>query len=37
MDELHLVPSEDVTEALKGMDEAKGALVALIRQYRHYR
>lgn len=37
MDELHLVPSEDVAEALKGMDEVRGALVALIRQYRHYR
>ena len=37
MDELHLVGSDDIAEALKGMDEVKGALVALIRQYRHYR
>jgi four helix bundle protein len=37
MDELHLVSSGDVADALKGMDEVKGALVALIRQYRHYR
>lgn len=37
MDELHLVGSDDLTEALQGMDEVKGALVALIRQYRHYR
>lgn len=37
MDELHLVPSEELAGSLKEMDEVKGALVALIRQYRHYR
>ncbi|HET7042917.1 MAG TPA: four helix bundle protein [Gemmatimonadales bacterium] len=37
MEELHLVPTGELAEAIKGMDEVKGALVALIRQYRHYR
>src|SRR5690349_132254 len=37
MEELHLVESDDIVEALREMDEVKGALLALIRQYRHYR
>ena len=37
MEETHLVPSGDLAEALKAMDEVKSLLVTLIRQYRHYR
>ena len=37
MEATHLVPSVDLTEGLKSMDEVKSLLVALIRQYRHYR
>ena len=37
MEVTHLVPSADLTEAIKSMDEVKSLLVALIRQYRHYR
>lgn len=37
MDEAHLVPSGELAEALTAMDETKSLLVALIRQYRHYR
>lgn len=37
MEATHLVPSTDLTEGIKAMDEVKALLVALIRQYRHYR
>jgi four helix bundle protein len=37
MEVTHLVPSADLTEAIKATDEVKSLLVALIRQYRHYR
>ncbi len=37
MEVTHLVPSVDLTEGIKSMDEVKSLLVALIRQYRHYR
>lgn len=37
LEELHLVGSDELAEALKEMDGVKSDLVALIRQYRHYR
>lgn len=37
MEATHLVPSAEVVDTLAGMDEVKGLLLSLIRQYRHYR
>lgn len=37
MESTHLVPSAEVVDTLTAMDEVKGLLLALIREYRHYR
>jgi four helix bundle protein len=37
MADSHLVPSAELVEALAALDEVRKGLVALLRQYRHYR
>ena len=37
MEQAHLLASNEVADALKAMDEVRTSLIALIRQYRHYR
>ena len=37
MEQAHLVPAGEAAEALKALDETKSSLLALIREYRHYR
>lgn len=37
LEEAHLVPSGDLAEAVAAMDDVRKGLVALLRQYRHYR
>lgn len=37
MEQTHLLESDRVADAMKAMDEVRTSLIALIRQFRHYR